>query len=242
MEKSEYQRLFTIENKHWWYQSIHQLIINQFLSLHPLHKPKILDAGCGTGGLTAKLASFGQIIGLDFSSLALHLARRRRLTLLLGSVNSLPFKTSRFDAVLSISVLCQNGVNQSTALAEIYRILKPKSFLILVLPAFQNLYSHHDIAVHTRERYTLPQITRRLRQAGFRRIKGHYIFSFLFPAFVLKRLVEKIFKLKQTISDLTLPLPTVNNFLKQLCFLEWRISRYLPLPFGSSIFITAYKS
>ena len=37
----------------------------------------ILDVGCGTGGNLQALASYGQVVGLDISPIAIEFARRR---------------------------------------------------------------------------------------------------------------------------------------------------------------------
>lgn len=72
MNPEEYRRLSELEECHWWYQSLHQVVfglIDRYLSpkgdtSHPLH---ILDAGCGSGRVTARLAAYGAAVGIDVS-------------------------------------------------------------------------------------------------------------------------------------------------------------------------------
>ena len=64
MDIKEYYRLARVEDDHWWYRSVHRLVTNEVnkgwtfggLKVQPWKTPTILDAGCGTGGLTEKLA------------------------------------------------------------------------------------------------------------------------------------------------------------------------------------------
>src|SRR3546814_4925503 len=85
MEKAEYELMNAVEDRMWWYQGAHA----NALALCALHRRKTaapgsgpaLDAGCGTGGLLAKLARAHGIppaIGLDYAPRAAELARAKR--------------------------------------------------------------------------------------------------------------------------------------------------------------------
>jgi len=246
MQTNEYHRLAKIENSHWWYKSLHRLLLETIKNLFKSTKKiKILDAGCGTGGFTNQLLLFGQVTGLDISPLALDLAKKKypKIKFIKSSVNKLSFNKNLFDLVTSISVLYHRQVNDLKALKEIYRVLKPKGYIIIVLPAFSWAYSHHDQAVHGKKRYTLSQATSLLKKSGFKITYARYLFSFLFPIFLIKRMIEKLTPTSKTVSDLTLPHKLMNSLFYWFCRLEWLIAnRYFRLPFGSSIIIVAQKA
>lgn len=73
----------------------------------------ILDIGCGGGStlsLLSKVASKGQLIGLDYSHDALKVARKRnrtsisdgRVSLMHGNVMNLPFESGKFQIVTAV--------------------------------------------------------------------------------------------------------------------------------------------
>ena len=202
---------------------------------------RLLDAGCGAGGLTEKLETFGRVVGLDISPRALELANKKRLNLIGGSVNNLPFCRGNFDLVVSISVLYHQRVYDTAAIKEFCRVLKPKGKIILILPAFSWMWGSHDEAVHTRKRYTLSEAVSLVEFGGFKPIESRYIFSFLFPVFAAKRLVEKIFPGREGISDLEIMPRFLNSFLFWLCRVEWKLDKFIKLQFGSSVLVVGEK-
>lgn len=237
MEAKEYRRLAEIEDSHWWYRAMHELVLQRL----DLNGFRILDAGCGAGGLTEKLEKFGRVIGLDISSLALSLAKKRKLELVEGSVNDLPLGKNKFDLAVSASVLYHQRVDEKTALREFYRVLKPGGKLLLILPAFSWAWGVHDKAVHTRRRYSLSEAMRLMESDGFRVIENRFIFSFLFPVFVVKRLTEKISPKQRIVSDLEVMPNFFNSLLFWLCRVEWKLGKYIKLPFGSSLLVVGEK-
>ena len=57
MDTAEYERMYRLENWHWWFVSRRRLatsLIEQWIK--PSARSRILDVGCGTGG---NLASAG---------------------------------------------------------------------------------------------------------------------------------------------------------------------------------------
>lgn len=92
--------------------------------LAPRPSERILDAGCGDGALTQRIAESGAIVtGVDLSASLLEAARRRGLDVVHADIVSLPFEAA-FDAVFSNAVL--HWIGESTKAAEsIRRALKP---------------------------------------------------------------------------------------------------------------------
>ena len=108
----------------------------------------LLDAGCGTGGLLARLlrhaAGCGDQwrIGLDADRFACERARAKSgRPVCAGSVNALPFADGAFGAIVSADVLCHDGVDEQAALAQFHRVLCDRGILILNLPAYDWLMS-----------------------------------------------------------------------------------------------------
>ena len=102
----------------------------------------ILDIGCGGGGNIqhfAEIIKDGKIYGIDYSETAVFISRNVNkkyieqgiVEIYKGSVSSLPFNDNYFDVVTGFEVyyfwpdLIQD-------LKEIYRVLKPNGFLVLI--------------------------------------------------------------------------------------------------------------
>jgi ubiquinone/menaquinone biosynthesis C-methylase UbiE len=117
---------------------------------------RVLDVACGTGILTRLAAPIlgdgGSIVGVDLSGEMLDVARARapaadaRIDWHQVDAASLPFPDAEFDVVL-----CQQGLqfmpDKPTALAEMYRVLKPGGLLgVCVWCSIENSPLHAAIA------------------------------------------------------------------------------------------------
>lgn len=97
-------------------------------------KRDILDAGCGTGVITADIASLttGDVIGIDIDSEKLEQAKilvSDSVTLLEADVLQLPFKDETFDLVI-FSVLLIYIKNQQRAVNEMARVTKKNGIVL----------------------------------------------------------------------------------------------------------------
>jgi len=240
VERGEYVRLAAAEERMWWFRGLHA---NLLAALAAAPAPRrLLDAGCGTGGLLARLAAAlpeTVLVGLELDAGAAALARGKgRFLLAVGSIDRPPFAAESFDAVLSADVLCHRGVDEARALAGLRRCLRPGGLLVLNLPAHRWLYSAHDAAVDNARRYGRAELRRLLAAAGFARIRARHWNSFLFPLMVLRR---KLWRRAGGSEVELLPAPAERAFGAVLA-LERRLLRAgLSLPFGGSILVTAVK-
>jgi len=248
MDIKEYYRLAKVEDSHWWYRSVHRLVTNEVNkgwtfggSRSNLKIPVILDAGCGTGGLTEKLAGLGSTVGIDISALALDLKRHSKAEYINGSINNLPFVNKSFDLITCISVFYHRQVSDDKAATEIFRTLKTDGRAIFVMPAFQWAFGNHDRSVHAARRYNMTEVITMFRSIGFTVTEARYLFGILFPEFVLKRFLDKIGVTQNRVSDLQ-ELPKWLNWAFALTtMLENWLSKWVKLPFGSSIYIVVEK-
>jgi SAM-dependent methyltransferase len=98
----------------------------------------LLDLGCGTGQLAARLAARwprARVVGCDFSAGMLHraaAARPAHLRLVQGDAGRLPFVDAAFDVVV-----CTEAFHwfpaPDKALAECFRVLRPGGRLLLAV-------------------------------------------------------------------------------------------------------------
>jgi len=190
MDPAEYDLMDAAEERMWWYRAAHARLIDA-LAERPGADGPLLDAGCGTGGFLARLATAfpaRPLFGLEYNPVAAaRAARKSGAAVCAGTVNALPFPDATFGAVVSVDVLCHMAVQEAAALAECRRVLRPGGTLLLNLPAYDWLKSAHDARVHTARRYTAGGITRTLQAAGFVDVSARYWNSLLLPLMVVQR-------------------------------------------------------
>jgi len=223
----------------WWFRGLHANLIAAWKEAAP--EARILDAGCGTGGLLARLAARlpgAALIGLDRDAAALSITRAKSgRRVILGTVDTLPFDEASFDAIFSADVLCHRGVDAARALAEFCRCLRPGGVVILNLPAYRWLYSAHDIAVDNARRFGRQELAALLVGAGFVRLRIRYWNGLLFPFMLVRRLL-----MRGGGSDVTTPAPLLNRSLWLMMRAEAILLRAgWGLPFGGSLLARAMK-
>jgi SAM-dependent methyltransferase len=244
MEPSEYQMMYEVEDRHWWYVGMRSLTMQLLHRVYnDLPDLTILDAGCGTGAALTYLSSLGTVTGLDFSPLALTFCRRRGLGHLnRGTVTQLPFQDASFDLVTSFDVLYHKAVGEyQNALVEFHRVLKPHGRLLLRLPAYNWLRGHHDEIIHTEHRFTAGELRRALGKAGFFNEKITYANSLLLPVAAGKRLLDRFLSVDHTLSDVRPNPPWQDNLLAGVLGLEARWLTHFNLPFGLSVISLSRK-
>ncbi|MFC2033852.1 class I SAM-dependent methyltransferase [Chloroflexota bacterium] len=110
-----------------------------FHLLPELHKPYILDIGCGSGVPTIELAklSDGQIIGLDTDSKALTIFRNKvdkyglseRIKVIEQSMLDMDFPDESFDIIWAEGSI--SGIGFKNGLEQWQRFIKPKGFIVV---------------------------------------------------------------------------------------------------------------
>lgn len=149
---------------------------------------RVLDVGCGTGGVTipAKLqvGKNGSAAGIDPSPDMIAIARRKarraglEIDFRVDVIESLPFPDGTFDAVTSSLMMHHLPEHvQVNGLAEIKRVLKPGGRLLIAdmgrpSPSFlkrffTSLVLHHGHGMQ----FGIEDLPELLRKAGFAEIK-----------------------------------------------------------------------
>jgi SAM-dependent methyltransferase len=235
MESQEYDLMDAAEHQLWWYRALHRRLITALTDV----AGRVLDAGCGTGGFLAGLATArpGLVLeGLEYNATAAaRAAAKSGAVITQGSINALPYESNRFDAIISADVLCHEAVDPAQSLAELRRALRPGGVLVLNMPAYKWLISAHDRRVHNARRTTPSELRNWLNSAGFSHIQTEFWNSLLFPAMVLQR---KVLARGESASDVATISPGLNNIFLSITQME----AHLPaLPWGGSIIATARK-
>jgi SAM-dependent methyltransferase len=245
----EYDALFEVEERHWWFEAVRRDVVDAVERHRPSRdfgRGLWLDAGCGTGGLLAFSGRFwsGKRIGIDFSFDALRRGRARRLRgLARASADRLPFGDGSLALVTSVDVLCHREVDPRGAVAEAARCLGDGGLLVLQVPAFDRLRSEHDEAVWTARRFSRGEISSLVREAGLRVLECSYTNVLLFPAVALARLAKpRPASAGRARSDVKPAGPAANFLLSAVRGAERPLRRVgIALPFGLSVFCVCQK-
>ena len=228
MDPAEYALMDQAEQRMWWYRALHARLVD---AIGPA-PGRLLDAGCGTGGLLARLPG-GHNIGLEFSAAAARAARKSATPVVRGDVHAMPFAAGRFDTAVAADLLCHQGVDPPRALAELRRVLRPRGRLVVNMPAFAWLASAHDRRVHNARRWNAAQLRAALSAAGFTAIRTRPWNFLLLPLMVLQR---KLLARDRSASDVAPFSPWLDATFFAVTQLERRLKFALP---GGSVLATA---
>lgn len=244
MEADEYRKLAAVEDEMWYFKTVHRHVERLLRAQRQEEEPRrVLDAGCGTGGLIRRLSGRNPgwaWMGADLSPLACEFARQRLpgIEVVEASLTALPLPAGRFDAVTSVDVL-YHIEDDVGALRELHRVLQPGGAIVINVPAYRWLWSYHDVAVHSVRRYGRGEVARKLAAAGFGEIHTTHWNALPLPLVVVRR---KLLPPPQAASDVTLqPAPIEAAFLAMMAAERAWMRFGLNLPFGSSILAVARK-
>jgi len=235
MHLNEYEKMYRVEDRDWWFVSRRELVLSHLKRFSKVNRPVILDIGCGTGATARLLSEHGEVIGLDFSKLALEACEKRDLkNLLKGSATQIPLADESVDVIVATDII-EHLDNDSAALKEFQRVLKKTGFAIITVPAYQFLWSEHDEALMHRRRYTSGLLGQRVKAAGLAMKYHGYALSLLFPLALMRLLKRK--KSKETAPEAQhVDLPAfANQMLIRFQRLENRLFWFRSLPWGLSV-------
>jgi SAM-dependent methyltransferase len=254
MHPGEHEIMARVEARHWWYRGLRDAV-GKSLTRKDLALPagpRILDAGCGTG---ENLKFLGELLrpaylgGFDASPEAVALARGKApgADVYTGDIRDPEIRVDRLDLIVSLDVIYIPGVERSLGgLRRLTATLSTGGLFVLNLPAYDWLYSEHDVAIHTSERYTASKVRALLETLGLRVERLSYRLCLLFPAVVLARL-PSLLRARPGDAAARSDLHSVPGELTSRIMLSvlraenaW-VARGVRLPWGSSVFAIGRK-
>lgn len=246
MRQEELEKIYKIEQNHWWYLSRKRITRALFRDeFHNQNNLKILDIASACGMNFEYFKSWGQVFGIDISLQSIKFCKSRGIhRIVQADAMRLPVKRNYFDAILAFDAL-EHFSDDRLALREFYRVLKTRGRLFINVPALMMLWSPHDLAFHHIRRYSASEIKEKLGDCGFVVSRISYWSCFLMPFVYLVRKARRVFWKREVApkSDFFMPLPFfIENILDKIQRFEFCfIKRGLNLPFGVSLICSAYK-
>jgi 2-polyprenyl-3-methyl-5-hydroxy-6-metoxy-1,4-benzoquinol methylase len=153
--------MFDAEEKLWWYKFSQHKVLKAIKQKFGINKDiRLLDAGCGTGGLMSILRKEGytNIVGFDYAVSAVQFSQERGLPVSQLSIDDIckKFSAEKFDVIVCDDVIYTLEIQQiRDAFKNIDRLLNPNGILISNNNAFEFFRGTHDIAVGSKHRFTL---------------------------------------------------------------------------------------
>jgi len=244
VEAAEIHEMRRLEDHHWWFVGKRLLVASLLEEVLDHPRLRILDVGCGTGGVLAHLQHRARTFGVDRSPLALAYCRERGVAhVACADGGRLPFAPASFDVVLLLDVL-EHFADEAALLNAVRRLLRPGGSLLVSVPAFQFLWSVHDEVLHHVRRYTAGRLRRALEKGGFavRRLTYTNVVAFP-PALIVRGFLPRVGIQRGAETDFHIHASWVNRALIGTYRLEARTLRRLRrLPLGLSVAALAKTS
>lgn len=244
MESEEYGRLQRVEREHWFYSGKRQIVRFWIARTVDLRRDSLLlDCGAGTGLFAREMAEGCRVLASDDHTDSLHLLRSTlgEDRVLEASCTQLPLKDESVDCLTALDVI-EHVQDDAKALAEFYRVLKPKAVVIITVPALPSLWSDWDEALHHFRRYECEGLQRLLTTTGFELEYLNYVNVLALPLIWLARKWRQVFpgrKNEGRLEEFVPPRP-LNSFLRA-SFVFLACQQVIRFPFGVGLLAVARR-
>jgi len=228
---------------HWWWRSREDRIVEALrgCGLSGRHST-ILDVGCGDGLFFDRLSEFGVVEGVepDTSLLRAESPHRPSIHTVRFDADFRPYRT--YDVILMLDVL-EHLEDPKGALRHALSLLAPGGKLVATLPAFNALWTSHDVINQHVTRYDRTTFGALATAAGLRIDTARYFFHWVAPVKLAAHVVERVTSGTRDVPRLPrVPPPAINQFLYRMSRLEQRLLRHVSLPFGSSLLVVGGRA
>lgn len=206
---------------------------------------EVLDLGAGVGQNVPSLLRFGAVDVLEINEIGLQVLRT------IDGIREIfdqpvPFALDRrYDVIVATDVL-EHLEDDRGAARWIAEHLKPGGIFFSTVPAYQFLFSEHDVALHHFRRYTASNYAA-IMGPEMKVERCGYFNSILFPIAAAARLFSRLRSKVRTGGPAqkqsgVVPGPVDRLFRMLLSFEIKLIERRMGLPFGLSVYCLAHRS
>ena len=242
MDPKMYEMEAQSEASHWWFLCRRKLFRAMINGLGSSPTMKVLDVGTSTGTNLRLLRGMGfeDVTGIDSNQDAIRYCAEKGFgNVMQGDVLDLPILDDTFDLVLATDII-EHIDNDTLAICELTRVLKPGGKLLITVPTFMALWGHNDDMSHHKRRYTGEQISKLALSAGLKIVRRFYFNFLLFlPIWAVRQLVRRL--VTEPTSEMKMNSPVINWALFWIFSLDVMLAPILHPPFGVSYLIVCEK-
>ncbi|WP_338646009.1 class I SAM-dependent methyltransferase [Flavobacterium sp. KS-LB2] len=242
MEVDFEKKYHEVEIENWWFKSRRKYLLDLLGDVSK--DSKILDIGCSSGVFLKDLEVLGfkteYLFGVDISENAIANCKAN------GIQNAFVMDAQdisldeEFDIIIASDCL-EHLEDDKKAISNWSRILKTGGTMYVFVPAFQSLWSHHDVVNMHFRRYTNQELKTKLVHENLTVVKSSYWnFSLFVPVYIFRKLSVFLSEDKKEKGQI-IGNTTVNYILLKLLLLENSLLKYISFPFGISTFCIAKK-
>lgn len=242
MEVDFEKKYHEVEIENWWFKSRRKYLLDLLGDVSK--DSKILDIGCSSGVFLKDLEVLGfkteYLFGVDISENAIANCKAN------GIQNAFVMDAQdisldeEFDIIIASDCL-EHLEDDKKAISNWSRILKTGGTMYVFVPAFQSLWSHHDVVNMHFRRYTNQELKTKLVHENLTVVKSSYWnFSLFVPVYIFRKL-SMFFSENKKEEGQIIDNVTVNYILLKLLLLENSLLKYINFPFGISTFCIVKK-
>jgi len=242
MNDAEFQLYEGFEDDQWWFVG-KRLLVRALLG-DRAPRGRLLDLGCGMGGLLREFEDTARCFGADRSAYALSVCRDKGAHgLARADLLAPPFRDASFDTLLAVDVI-EHLDDDVGFLRRAATLLEPDARFVIVVPAFPMLWSQHDETFQHRRRYTARGLESAVRAAGLMPMRTTYLHTLIFPVALVWRVASRRLGLGRFAPPHDFwPIPSwLNRSLARGYRLEACWLRRFDLPVGVSVACVARRA
>jgi ubiquinone/menaquinone biosynthesis C-methylase UbiE len=184
------------------------------------------------------LEKFGKVKSLEFDDdLFDYCKNEQGLDVDKGSITDLPYNDESFDIACAFDVI-EHVEDDNKAMSELKRVIKKNGLILITVPAFQFLWSSHDVVNQHFRRYTKVRINKLGKNLRLSLFYSSYFNFFLFLPIFATRLFGKLKSKNNSKSDFDefQINKTSNKILHSIFKTEKKIMFPIKFPLGVSVF------
>lgn len=228
MEDKAYNDIDNLEDNLWWFRVRREIVTDYIQNVNDDNNCSLLDIGCGNGHLLKDSYRYVKnAVGIE----KFEYSKAKFNNILNIDIFENTFEDNSFDIITFLDVM-EHIENENRFLQEVKRLIKLDGTIIITVPAYQWLFSNSNIFYGHYRRYNSKRLRFILENNGLEIKKLSYMNCFLFPAFALVRITDKIFNRKKFEYGSS---KLLNTIFYNIFHLEQYLLKKINLPFGSSL-------
>lgn len=234
MRREAFNVMHNIEDS-WWYKGRAYVVYNvldTFLKTKNIEN--VLDLGSGFGGMFPYLSKYGKVSAMELDEEARVFCQNRGYNQTFATSEE-AFSEENFSLVGMFDVL-EHVEDDKKIVGEIFKNITSGGHIVITVPAYNWLWSVHDVEHHHYRRYTAKHLKKILSEAGFViEYSSYWNFCLFFPIAILRLLGFG--------GGESLGKPSFyDKFFKKIISIESFFIPKVSFPFGTGIVVIASKS